>query len=114
LQKGSRDTKRPKGCSGGPQELRDLSEDLKKLNSLVCYPEACRVNAKLRSILFSHLQNAVLMDSKGIDLTQPSKFQMLKLATNSEFREATKNVVQEFQNAGVDLSSKVASLLHIM
>jgi hypothetical protein len=36
---------------------------------------------------------------------------MLKLATNSEFKEASKNVVQEFQKAGVDLTSKVACLL---
>jgi hypothetical protein len=60
------------------------------------------------SFLSSQLRNAVLKNPTGIDLgSKPSTFQMLKLATNSEFREASKNVVQEFQNAGVDLNSKV-------
>jgi len=113
LQKGSRNTNCPKGSSGRPQGFTDISEDLKESSSLVCYPEACRGNAKLgRYFLSSHLRNAVLKDPTGIDLgTKPSMFQMMKLATNSEFKEASKNVFQEFRNAGVDLTSKVMWLL---
>jgi len=36
---------------------------------------------------------------------------MLKLAANAKFREASKKVVEEFQNVGVDLRSKVRSFV---
>jgi hypothetical protein len=35
---------------------------------------------------------------------------MLKLASNSEFRESMKHVGEELQKAGVDMQSKVGSL----
>jgi hypothetical protein len=57
--------------------------------------------------LFSFAK-VILKYATGIDPgTKPTTLQMLKLATNSEFREASKSVVQELQNAGVDLTSKV-------
>jgi hypothetical protein len=47
----------------------------------------------------------------GIDAnTPPSTFQMMKLAANSEFREAAQKVVSELQKAGVDLTSQVRKL----
>jgi hypothetical protein len=39
--------------------------------------------------------------------TTPSKMQMLRLASNSEFRAAAQKVVTEVKNAGVDLNSAV-------
>jgi len=109
LQNGSRNTDCPKGSSGSPQGFTDISEDLKESSGLVCYTEACRGDAKLgRYFPSSHLRNVVVKHLTGIDPgTKPSTLQMLKLATNSEFKEASKNVFQEIQNAGVDLTSKV-------
>ncbi|KAG2152027.1 hypothetical protein BD769DRAFT_1402715 [Suillus cothurnatus] len=50
---------------------------------------------------------AQLMKAQGIDAnTPPSTFQMMKLAANSEFREAAQKVVSELQKAGVDLTSQ--------
>ncbi|KAG1820383.1 uncharacterized protein BJ212DRAFT_1339769 [Suillus subaureus] len=50
---------------------------------------------------------AELMKAQGIDAnTPPSAFQMMKLAANSEFREAAQKVVSELQKAGVDLTSQ--------
>jgi len=46
-----------------------------------------------------------------VDSGKPSTLQMLKLAANSNFREASKKVVEEFQNVGVDLRSKVRSFV---
>ena len=37
----------------------------------------------------------------------PSKMQMLRLATNSDFRTAATKVVEELKKAGVDLNSAV-------
>lgn len=49
--------------------------------------------------------NAIL----GIDANSgpPSTLQMMKLAGNSEFRQAAQKVVTELQKAGVDLTSQV-------
>ncbi|KAJ3564349.1 hypothetical protein NP233_g8347 [Leucocoprinus birnbaumii] len=52
---------------------------------------------------------AKLLQDKGIDLSTgkpPSTLQMIKLASNADFREATKRVGEELQKAGVDLQSK--------
>ncbi|KAG1780193.1 hypothetical protein EV702DRAFT_1081390 [Suillus placidus] len=50
---------------------------------------------------------AELMKAQGIDANSPpSAFQMMKLAANSEFREAAQKVVSELQKAGVDLTSQ--------
>ncbi|KZP24580.1 hypothetical protein FIBSPDRAFT_1042043 [Athelia psychrophila] len=48
------------------------------------------------------------MKEQGIEMgtgKMPSKMQMLRLATNSEFRAAAQKVVEELKNAGVDLNS---------
>jgi hypothetical protein len=47
----------------------------------------------------------------AVDSGKPSTLQMLKLAANAKFREASKKVVEEFQNVGVDLRSKVRSFV---
>lgn len=46
----------------------------------------------------------------GIDANSgpPSTMQMMKLAANSEFRQAAQKVVTELQNAGVDITSQVS------
>ncbi|KAF7776395.1 hypothetical protein Agabi119p4_4788 [Agaricus bisporus var. burnettii] len=52
---------------------------------------------------------AKLMQAKGLDFSSgkpPSPLQMLKLASNSEFRESAKRVGEELQKAGVDMQSK--------
>ncbi|KAG2146630.1 hypothetical protein DEU56DRAFT_785542 [Suillus clintonianus] len=50
---------------------------------------------------------AELMRAQGIDANAPpSTLQMMRLAANSEFREAAQKVVTELQNAGVDLTSQ--------
>ncbi|KZT20751.1 hypothetical protein NEOLEDRAFT_1100174 [Neolentinus lepideus HHB14362 ss-1] len=53
---------------------------------------------------------AALLQEQGIDASAgpPSTMQMFKLAANSKFREGAKRVVEELQNAGVDLTSKEA------
>jgi hypothetical protein len=45
----------------------------------------------------------------GIEMTaeMPSKMQMIRMATNLEFRTAAQRLVTEMKNAGVDLSSAV-------
>ncbi|KAH7904455.1 hypothetical protein BJ138DRAFT_1119399 [Hygrophoropsis aurantiaca] len=45
---------------------------------------------------------------KCIDTTSgpPSTMQMMRLAANSEFRQAAQKVVEELKNAGVDLTSQ--------
>ena len=51
-----------------------------------------------------------MISAIGIDISSgepPSKTQMFKLAMSSKFRDAARKVVEELQNAGVDLSSKV-------
>ncbi|OAX42880.1 hypothetical protein K503DRAFT_262257 [Rhizopogon vinicolor AM-OR11-026] len=51
---------------------------------------------------------AELMRAQGIDANSgpPSTMQMMRLAANSEFREAAQKVVTELQKAGVDLTSQ--------
>ncbi|KAF8897347.1 hypothetical protein BD779DRAFT_1490324 [Infundibulicybe gibba] len=52
---------------------------------------------------------ARLLQSSGVDLSsgkRPSTLQMLKLASNSEFRTGAQRVVEELQKAGVDFKSK--------
>jgi uncharacterized protein (DUF302 family) len=49
--------------------------------------------------------------STGVDLSSgkpPSAMQMFRLATNSEFKEAAKKVVEELKKAGIDLTSQDA------
>lgn len=50
-----------------------------------------------------------LLRKAGIDTTsgkQPSKMQLINLASNAEFRESARNVAEELQKAGVDLHSR--------
>ncbi|TFK43138.1 hypothetical protein BDQ12DRAFT_674463 [Crucibulum laeve] len=50
-----------------------------------------------------------IMHEKGVDLASgkpPSGMQMMRLAANSEFREAASTMVEELKKAGVDLKSK--------
>ncbi|KAG0705469.1 hypothetical protein DFH29DRAFT_906631 [Suillus ampliporus] len=50
---------------------------------------------------------AELMRAQGIDANSPpSTLQMMKLAANSEFRQAAQKVVTELQKAGVDVTSQ--------
>ncbi|KAG1753841.1 uncharacterized protein EDB91DRAFT_419925 [Suillus paluster] len=50
---------------------------------------------------------AELMRAQGIDANSPpSTLQMMKLAANSEFRQAAQKVVTELQKAGVDITSQ--------
>ncbi|OJA20878.1 hypothetical protein AZE42_00864 [Rhizopogon vesiculosus] len=51
---------------------------------------------------------AELMRAQGIDANSgpPSTMQMMRLAANSEFRQAAQKVVTELQKAGVDLTSQ--------
>ncbi|EGO01772.1 hypothetical protein SERLA73DRAFT_177267 [Serpula lacrymans var. lacrymans S7.3] len=53
---------------------------------------------------------AAILKERGIDPSSgpPSTTQMLRLAANSEFREAAQRVVTELKNAGVDLTSQDA------
>lgn len=68
-------------------------------NKLANHPEAAVALQDLAKVL----------QEKGIDLTTgkpPSTLQMIKLASNAEFRAAAKRVEEELQKAGVDLRSK--------
>ncbi|KAG8949308.1 hypothetical protein FRC04_008910 [Tulasnella sp. 424] len=48
----------------------------------------------------------ILQDS-GINMTRkPSMFEMMKLASNMEFRAAANKVAEEFKKAGVELNSE--------
>ncbi|KAF7981585.1 hypothetical protein HWV62_7798 [Athelia sp. TMB] len=54
---------------------------------------------------------AAKMRESGIEMgtgKMPSKMQMLRLATNSDFRTAATKVVEELKKAGVDLNSAEA------
>lgn len=48
-------------------------------------------------------------NTTGIDANSgpPSTMQMMRLAANSDFRQAAQKVVTELQKAGVDLTSQV-------
>lgn len=50
---------------------------------------------------------ACILQRDGIDLTcgQPSVFKIMKLAANSDFKNAMKRVSEELQKAGIDISS---------
>jgi len=55
-----------------------------------------------------------IMGLLGIDTTSgraPSMFQVSKLFLNAEVREAAKNLVEEFQKAGVDVNAKVNTFM---
>lgn len=62
--------------------------------------------------MFNCMFTKIKLAALGIDTSSgqpPSSFQMMKLATSSEFRDAAKRVVDEMQKAGVDLRSKVGN-----
>ncbi|KAG9015494.1 hypothetical protein FRB94_000099 [Tulasnella sp. JGI-2019a] len=52
---------------------------------------------------------AAIIKDAGIDFTQkPSRFTMMKLAANAEFRTVAKKVMAEMQKAGVDINPENA------
>ncbi|KAG2348682.1 hypothetical protein BDR05DRAFT_839516, partial [Suillus weaverae] len=62
-------------------------------------PEALMALRDFAELMKAQGQPIIWIDANS----PPSAFQMMKLAANSEFREAAQKVVSELQKAGVDL-----------
>lgn len=53
------------------------------------------------------MEMAKILQDAGINMNRkPSMFEMMKLASNTEFRTAANKVVEEFKKAGVELNSE--------
>ncbi|KAG8912049.1 hypothetical protein FRC01_005326 [Tulasnella sp. 417] len=59
------------------------------------------------SAMAALMEMAKILQDAGINMTRkPSMFEMMKLASNTEFRTAANKVVEEFKKAGVELNSE--------
>ncbi|CAE6503309.1 unnamed protein product [Rhizoctonia solani] len=73
-------------------------------NKFAEQPEALAALGKFYLDLESHIPNEHYIDTT----TPPNSMTMFKLFTNSEFRELTRNALEEFKKAGIDIKAENA------
>ncbi|KAH9483041.1 hypothetical protein JR316_0005141 [Psilocybe cubensis] len=97
-------TTRPTRASEAPKPQVDEAL-IKALQETEAYKKLSKSQSAIEAI--KKFMN--VLQKSGVDTTsgkRPSMLQMSKLMLNSEFRDASKNMIEEFQKAGLDPTDK--------